>query len=195
MNCIIKFVFDRVFAFAGFILLLPFLLLISVLIILRDGWPPFFIQERVGRRGRLFRMVKFRTMKKNDGANSVSVKGDSRITSTGAFLRRYKLDELPELWNVLVGQMSFVGPRPDVPGYADMLEGDDRKILELRPGVTGPATLKYAKEEELLAGVDNPVKYNDEVIFPDKVRINLGYYHSHNIFTDIRIILKTLFKK
>lgn len=194
MNCIIKFVFDRVFALAGLILLLPVLILISILIIHRDGWPPFFIQERVGRRGRLFRMVKFRTMKKNDGANSVSVKGDSRITETGAFLRRYKLDELPELWNVLIGQMSFVGPRPDVPGYADVLEGDDRKILELRPGVTGPATLKYANEEELLAGVENPVRYNDEVIFPDKVRINLGYYHNHNIFTDIRIIFKTLFK-
>jgi lipopolysaccharide/colanic/teichoic acid biosynthesis glycosyltransferase len=195
MNCIIKFVFDRVFALAGLILLLPLLILITALIFCRDGWPPFFVQKRVGRRGRLFRMVKFRTMKRNDGSNSVSVKGDSRITATGAFLRRYKLDELPELWNVLVGQMSFVGPRPDVPGYADMLEGEERKILELRPGVTGPATLKYANEEELLAGVENPVQYNDEVIFPDKVRINLVYYHNHNIFTDIRIILKTLFKK
>lgn len=138
-------------------------------------------------------MIKFRTMHRNDGSNTVSVKGDSRITSTGAFLRRYKLDELPGLLNVLAGDMSFVGPRPDVPGYADLLEGEQRKILELRPGITGPATLKYAGEEELLSSVEDPQKYNDEVIFPDKVKINLEYYHNHNLVTDLRIIFKTLF--
>jgi lipopolysaccharide/colanic/teichoic acid biosynthesis glycosyltransferase len=191
----VKFVFDRVFAFFGLLLALPLLLLISLLVLIRDGRPVFFVQRRVGRHGKLFPMVKFRTMKPNDGRNTVSVKGDTRITRTGAFLRKYKLDELPGLWNVLVGHMSFVGPRPDVPGYADLLQGEDRLILNLRPGITGPATLKYAHEEELLAAVDNPVKYNDEVIFPDKVRINLAYYRNHNILTDIRIIFDTLFKR
>ncbi|HRZ41300.1 MAG TPA: sugar transferase [Bacteroidales bacterium] len=186
-----KYLFDRVLSFAGLILLLPVLAVIALVILWRDGRPVFFIQPRVGRNGRLFRMVKFRTMRRNDGANTVSVLGDSRITPTGAWLRRHKLDELPELWNVLAGQMSLVGPRPDVPGYADRLAGDDRLILQLRPGITGPATLKYTREEELLAGVEDPVRYNNEVIWPDKVRINLAYYHHHNLFTDLKIIIKT----
>jgi lipopolysaccharide/colanic/teichoic acid biosynthesis glycosyltransferase len=193
MNRIIKYIFDRVAALTGLMVAFPLLLVISAVILVHDGWPVFFIQRRVGRHGRLFRMVKFRTMRRNDGMNTVSVRGDIRITPTGAFLRKHKLDELPELWNVLIGQMSFVGPRPDMPGYADQLLGEDRLILNLRPGITGPATLKYAGEEELLATVENPQQYNDEVIFPDKVRINLAYYHHHNLVTDIRIILKTLF--
>lgn len=140
-------------------------------------------------------MIKFRTMVKNDGKNTISVKGDKRITKTGAFLRKYKLDELPELINVCLGQMSFVGPRPDVPGYADKLEGEDRLILLLRPGITGPATLKYADEETILAQVDDPVRYNDEVIYPDKVKINLKYYRQHNIWLDLKIIFATIFRK
>lgn len=126
------------------------------------------------------------------GGSSVSVAGESRITSLGAKLRKYKLDELPELWNVLIGDMSFVGPRPDVPGYADSLQGDDREVLELRPGVTGPASLKYRDEEEILAKVDDPQKYNDEVIFPDKVRINRYYLHHHSFMVDIRMIVATV---
>ncbi len=192
MNNLIKYLFDRILSFFGLILVLPLLAGIGLVILLRDGRPVFFIQPRVGRNGSTFRMLKFRTMRINDGSNTVSVKGDSRITPTGAWLRRHKLDELPELWNVLVGQMSLVGPRPDVPGYADRLKGDDRLILKLRPGITGPATLKYAREEELLAGVKDPRQYNDEVLWPDKVRINLHYYHHHNLITDLRIILKTL---
>jgi len=191
---IVKFIFDRIAALLGLILLLPFIVFISFFIAVSSGFPVFFIQKRVGKNGKLFRMIKFRTMKKNDSKNTVSVKGDSRITKTGAFLRKYKLDELPELWNVLTGQMSFVGPRPDVPGYADVLKGDDRKILKLRPGITGPATLKYANEEELLAGVEDFVKYNDEVIFPDKVRINLRYYHKHSFILDLKIIFATIFR-
>ena len=109
-------------------------------------------------------------------------------------LRRYKLDELPELWNVLIGDMSLVGPRPDVPGYADRLTGEDRDVLRLRPGITGPASLKYANEEEILALVDDPQRYNDEVIFPDKVRINLQYYRSHSLAGDIRLIFATIFR-
>lgn len=129
----------------------------------------------------------------NHGGSTISVKGENRITPVGAILRRYKLDELPELWNVFKGDMSFVGPRPDMPEYSKKLVGEERKILELRPGITGPATLKYANEEELLISIDDPQKYNDEVIWPDKVRINLDYYHSRSFFGDILVILKTIF--
>ena len=125
---------------------------------------------------------------------SITVGNDHRITPIGKFLRRWKLDELPTLWNVLKGDMSFVGPRPDVPGYADKLEGESRRVLEMRPGITGPATLKYANEEQLLAGVDNPIKYNDDVISPDKVRINLDYMNNLSMWTDIKIIFKTIFR-
>lgn len=190
----VKYIFDRVAVIIGLPIFLPVILIISVAILIREGPPVFFIQKRVGKGGKLFNMIKFRTMRKNDGSNTVSVHGDSRITSTGLFLRKYKLDELPELWHVLTGQMSLVGPRPDVPGYADALKGEERKILMLRPGITGPATLKYANEEKLLSKTDNPVKYNDEVIFPDKVKINLNYYYNHNLITDIKIIINTLFK-
>lgn len=194
MKLVIKYLFDRIFGLSGLLVLLPVIIIIAIVVLWKDGRPAFFLQQRVGKNGKLFPMVKFRTMRHNEGSNTVSVRGDSRITPFGAFLRKYKLDELPELWNVLIGQMSFVGPRPDVPGYADQLHGDDRKILELRPGITGPATLKYANEEELLATVENPQQYNDEVIFPDKVKINLEYYKHHHLFMDIKIIIKTLFK-
>ena len=129
----------------------------------------------------------------NHGGNTVSVRGEGRITPFGAWLRRYKLDELPELWNVLKGDMSFVGPRPDMPEYAGRLKGEECLILQLRPGITGPATLKYSHEEELLASVPNPKKYNDEVLWPDKVRINLDYYYNRNFFGDIKMILMTIF--
>lgn len=157
-----------------------------------DG-PVFFIQERVGQYGHLFKMIKFRTMITSQTGFSVSVKGESRITPLGAILRKYKIDELPELINVLFGQMSFVGPRPDVPGYSDKLIGEDRKILELKPGITCPATLIYANEEDFLATVSDPIKYNDEIIFPDKVKINLEYYYNNSFFGDLAIILKTIF--
>ena len=156
--------------------------------------PVFYIQKRVGRNGRLFKMYKFRSMKVGSDSSSVSVAGESRITPLGAVLRKYKLDELPELWNVLKGDMSFVGPRPDVPGYADNLIGEQRLILKLRPGITGPASLKYANEEEILALVNNPVEYNDNVIFPDKVRINLDYYYHHSFVGDIKLIFQTIFR-
>lgn len=156
------------------------------------GAPALFRQKRVGKDGRLFTLVKFRTMVPDHGGSSVSVAGESRITPFGAKLRRYKIDELPELWNVLIGDMSFVGPRPDVPGYADRLTGRDRDILRLRPGITGPATLKYRNEEDLLASQPDPVWYNDNVIFPDKVRINLDYLEHHTFWGDLRIIFETL---
>ena len=144
--------------------------------------PVFFVQQRVGRHGKLFKLVKFRTMSVNHNGGSISVKGESRITPFGKKLRNYKLDELPELWNVLKGEMSFVGPRPDVPGYADKLKGEDRKILLLKPGITGPASMKYTNEEEILAQQEDPVKYNNEVIYPDKVRINLEYLQRRTFF-------------
>ena len=194
----LKWIFDRVMALVGLFSLWPVLLIVALLIKLKmPGGPAFFTQERVGRGGKLFIMYKFRTMinATNKTWSSVSVAGQSRITPFGATLRRYKLDELPELWNVLIGDMSFVGPRPDVPGYADKLEGDDRRVLMLRPGITGPASLKYRDEEELLATVEDPVKYNDEVIYPDKVRINLYYLDHYSFVKDFQMILCTVLGK
>ena len=155
----------------------------------------FFIQKRIGKDGKLFTLIKIKTMKPLDGIKTtVTTKNDVRITPFGEFLRKWKFDELPSLWNVLKGDMSLVGPRPDVPGYADKLEGFDRRILELRPGITGPATLKYANEEQLLASIDDPEKYNDEVIFTDKVKMNLDYLDNWNFWLDIKIIFKTIFR-
>jgi lipopolysaccharide/colanic/teichoic acid biosynthesis glycosyltransferase len=159
-----------------------------------DG-PAIFKQKRVGKDGELFTMFKFRSMSVHHSGSSVSVAGEARITPLGAVLRKYKLDELPELWNVLIGDMSFVGPRPDVPGYADQLTGDDREVLNLRPGITGPASLKYRDEEELLAQQADPQKYNDEVIFPDKVRINRYYLHHYSFVKDIQMIFCTVLGK
>ena len=148
---ILKYFFDKIFAFIGLLLLSPVLVIVAILIKIKmPGGPVFFIQERVGRNGKLFNCHKFRTMSVVHHGNSVSVAGDERITLFGARLRHHKLDELPGLWDVLRGEMSFVGPRPDVPGYADKLTGDDRVILKLRPGITGPATLKYRDEDEMI---------------------------------------------
>ena len=139
-------------------------------------------------------MVKFRTMIVNHEGNTTSVLGDNRITPFGATLRKYKFDELPELWNVLKGDMSFVGPRPEVPEYTDRLLGEEKLILKLRPGITGPATIKYAREEELLAKVQDSKKFTDEIIWPDKVKLNLEYFYDRNFFLDIQIIIKTIFR-
>lgn len=190
-----KRIFDLIFSFIGLLILLPIFVTIAILIKIKmpDG-PIFFTQERVGQYGKMFKIYKFRTMTVSHNGSSISIKGENRITSLGAKLRKFKLDEIPELFNILKGEMSFVGPRPDVPGYADLLSGEDKKILGLKPGITGPASLKYANEEEILAKVYDPVKYNNEIIFPDKVKINLDYYYNHNIFLDIKLILKTVFR-
>lgn len=149
---LLKFLFDRLVSLVGLLVLWPVLVIVAILIRIKmPGGPVLFKQQRVGKDGKLFTMVKFRTMTVDHGGSSVSVAGESRITPLGATLRKYKLDELPELWNVLKGDMSFVGPRPDVPGYADQLQGDDREVLKLRPGITGPASLKYRDEEEQIA--------------------------------------------
>lgn len=188
-----KYVFDRIMALIGLLFLWPVLLAVAILIKVKmPGGPIIFKQKRVGRNGQLFTMYKFRSMTVGHGGSSVSVAGESRITPLGAKLRHYKLDELPELWNVLIGDMSLVGPRPDVPGYADQLKEKDRDVLKLRPGITGPASLKYRDEEDLLAKHSNPQKYNDEVIFPDKVRINLYYLHHYSFIKDIEMIFCTV---
>lgn len=193
---IAKYLFDRIMALVGLIVLSPVLLVVWMLIRIKmpDG-QAVFTQRRVGKGGKLFTMYKFRSMSAHHSGSTVSVAGESRITPLGAKLRRYKLDELPELWNVLIGDMSFVGPRPDVPGYADKLEGDDRRVLQLRPGITGPASLKYRDEEVLLASQADPQEYNDKVIYPDKVRINLYYLDHYSFLADIKMILATVLGK
>lgn len=219
---IIKFIFDRLVSLFGLLIIWPVLIIVAVLIKIKmPGGPVFFVQKRVGKDGKLFKCHKFRTMipvqnaegrnaKKGDKAwSTVSVAGDNRITPLGAKLRHYKLDELPGLWDVLIGNMSFVGPRPDVPGYADKLQGDDRDVLKLRPGITGPATLKYRLEDEMIseyvaqkqaAGDARPmqeiaVEYNDKVIYPDKVRLNCYYYRHYSFIKDIQMIFCTVLGK
>jgi len=206
----LKFVFDRVVALIGLLFLWPVLLIVACLVKIKmPGGPAFFCQQRVGKDGKLFTCHKFRSMTVKHSGSSISVAGDSRITPFGAKLRHYKIDELPELWDVLIGNMSFVGPRPDVPGYADKLEGDDRDVLKLRPGITGPATLKYRVEDEMIAayvsqrqaeGDARPMQeiateYNDTVIYPDKVRINCYYYRNYSFIRDIQMIFCTVLGK
>lgn len=190
-----KRIFDIIISVFAIIILSPLFLLISIVIKLTSKGPIFFIQERIGLNGSIFKIIKFRTMiNDHNSLNVVSIKNDSRITVVGKILRKYKLDEIPELINVLVGSMSLVGPRPDVPGYVDLLKGENRKILTLKPGITGPASLKYFNEEEILSSKKNPKDYNDKIIFPDKVKINLDYYYKNNIWIDIKIIFATILK-
>lgn len=214
---IFKWIFDRLASLFGLLILWPVLLIVAILIKIKmPGGPAFFCQERVGRGGKLFTCHKFRTMTVKHSGSTISVAGDSRITPFGAKLRHYKIDELPGLWDVLIGNMSFVGPRPDVPGYADKLEGDDRKVLKLRPGITGPATLKYRMEDEMIADFISEIKneklkvingleipqglsdqdlavwYNDNIIYPDKVRLNKYYYEHYSFLKDMEMIFATV---
>ena len=217
---ILKWLFDRCVAFFGLLFLWPVILITAILVKIKmPGGPAFFVQKRVGKDGKLFNCHKFRSMTVKHSGSTVSVAGDSRITPFGAKLRHYKIDELPGLWDVLIGNMSFVGPRPDVPGYADKLEGDDRDVLKLRPGITGPATLKYRVEDEMIAKFVSEIKagqneqvskfenapdfsamsdqeiavwYNDNVIYPDKVRLNCYYYRNYSFIKDIQMIFATV---
>jgi len=212
-----------VVALIGLLFLWPVLVIVAILVKVKmPGGAVFFVQKRVGKGGKLFECHKFRTMTVKHNGSTVSVAGDSRITPFGATLRHYKIDELPGLWDVFIGNMSFVGPRPDVPGYADKLEGADRDVLKLRPGITGPATLKYRLEDELLSNVRTLVQgsrfkvqgfsltqeqidkmsdqelavwYNDNVIYPDKVRLNCYYYRHYSFVKDIQMILCTVLGK
>lgn len=193
---LLKYLFDKIVSLIGLIIILPLLVSIAIIIKIKMPDGPFlFKQQRVGLYGKLFTLYKFRTMYNNHQGNSISIAGESRITGIGAFLRKYKLDELPELWNVLVGDMSIVGPRPDVPGFSDKLTGENRKILLMKPGITGPASLKYANEEKILSSVPDPIKYNEEIIFPDKVRINLDYLNNYSFALDLKIFIRTLIRK
>ena len=187
----IKRLFDIVFSFIGLLITWPIILIAWIVASIETKSNGFFLQKRVGKNGKLFTIIKIKTMYPNKGS-SVTTANDKRITKSGRFFRKYKIDELPQLINVLKGDMSFVGPRPDVPGYADKLEGEDRIILSVRPGITGPATLKYKNEEEILAKVDNPEEYNDNVIWPDKVRINKEYIKNWSFKKDLEYIIKTI---
>ena len=188
-----KRLFDFTAALAGLVVLSPLMVVLAVLVRATSPGPALFIQERVGRHGRLFRCAKFRTMCAGAQAQgTVTTATDARVTTVGRFLRRWKLDELPQLWNVLAGRMSFVGPRPDVPGYADRLQGDDRRILELRPGITGPATLLFREEERLLALARDPKAFNDAVVYPEKIRLNRDYLESGNFGRDVGYIFATV---
>ena len=190
----VKRIFDLLFAFFGIIFFAPIFLVIIFLIKLDSKGSVFFLQSRIGLEGEVFNIIKFRTMNINQNSNStITLKDDSRITRIGKYLRKYKLDELPELFNILLGEMSFVGPRPDVTGYADKLVGLDKNILKLKPGITSRASLKYANEEFLLTQVEDPVSYNNDTIYPDKVRMNLNYYNNHNIWIDIKVIFATIY--
>ena len=219
----LKFLFDRIVSFVGLLFFWPVILITAILVKVKmPGGPAFFVQKRVGKDGKLFNCHKFRSMTVKHSGSTVSVAGDSRITPFGAKLRHYKIDELPGLWDVLIGNMSFVGPRPDVPGYADKLEGADRDVLKLRPGITGPATLKYRVEDEMIAGFVADIKagkneqvakfenapdfstmsdqeiavwYNDNVIYPDKVRLNCYYYRNYSFIKDIQMIFATVLGK
>ena len=188
-----KWCFDRVVALVGLIVLFLPLLVIAILIKIDSKGPVFFLQWRIGKEGKPFRICKFRTMLHQSEGDSITISSDPRITRMGLWLRHSKVDCLTELVNVLIGQMSLVGPRPDVPGYADQLQGDDRQILQLRPGITGPASIKYRNEEELLAQQADPKWYNDNVIWPDKVKINLEYLKHWTFLGDITLIFRTVF--
>ena len=205
----LKYLFDRMLSLFGLIILSPVMLVVAVLIRVKMGGPVLFKQERVGKDGKLFTIFKFRTMEEGQDEFSISMVGDQRILPIGIKLRKYKLDELPQLWNVLKGKMSFVGPRPDVPGYADFLQGNDREMLKLRPGITGPASLKYRNEEDLIADYVKQAKaqgdprserdialwFNDNVLWPDKVRINCYYASHYSFLKDIEMIFCTVLGK
>lgn len=217
----LKFLFDRIVALFGLLFLWPLLLIVAILIKVKMPGPVLFVQKRVGKGGKVFNCHKFRSMKLAHNGSTVSVAGESRITPLGSKLRRYKIDELPGLWDVLIGKMSFVGPRPDVPGYADQLSGSDRDVLKLRPGITGPASLKYRDEEDMIAEFIEKVKkkdssildqfrnidfakmtdeqiaiwYNDNIIYPDKVRINCYYYRNYSFVKDLQMIFATVMGK
>ncbi|MEM7366038.1 MAG: sugar transferase [Pseudomonadota bacterium] len=190
----IKRLFDLVLSMFGLALTGGFILVGWLVATVDTGENGFFRQARIGRFGIPFKVVKLRTMKNVSSQEStVTVRGDSRITPIGSWLRRLKLDELPQLWNVLVGEMSFVGPRPDVAGFADRLTGEDRVILSIRPGITGPATLQFRDEEVLLASQTDPERYNRETLYPEKVRINRMYVEHYSFGKDVQYIVRTIF--
>jgi lipopolysaccharide/colanic/teichoic acid biosynthesis glycosyltransferase len=193
LQVLCKRLFDITGAALGLLAFSPAMLLIMVVHKLSSRGPIFYIQPRIGRGSRIINVIKFRTMVEDgEQYGTITTASDARITTAGRWLRRLKLDEFPQLWNVFVGDMSFVGPRPDVSGYADRLIGQARDILSLRPGITGPASLYFKNEEELLDGADDPKKFNDQMIYPAKVAINLTYLEQWSLLRDIGYIIITL---
>lgn len=194
-NRIIKRLFDIIFSIFGLLFTFP-VIFISFLAASSDvKGNGIFSQPRIGKNGKVFNVYKIKTMKDlkiGEKRSSITYEVVSEITKSGFFLRKYKIDELPQLWNVLIGDMSFVGPRPDVSGYADLLEGDDRVILNIRPGITGPASLKYRDEDQLLSSQPDPKYYNDRVIWPDKIKINKQYISDYSFLEDLKYIITTL---
>jgi lipopolysaccharide/colanic/teichoic acid biosynthesis glycosyltransferase len=189
----LKRAFDASAALIGLIVLSPIIFLCWATAAFETRSNGFFIQKRIGRHGRTIRVCKIKTMYPADGKRSpIASRNLSAITRSGRVFRKYKLDELPQLFNVLVGSMSLVGPRPDVPGYADRLQGPDKVILLMRPGITGPASIKYKDEETILAAADDPESYNDQVIWPDKVRINREYFSNYSLLLDVKYIVRTI---
>lgn len=172
---------DFILSFFGLLILSPLLIFITILLVFIHKSHPIFLQTRVGQYGKYFKVYKFKTIMGNRQPNEFL-----------KLLRKTKIDELPQLINILKGEMSLVGPRPDIPGYYDELKGEDRMILKLKPGLTGHASLKYSNEEYILSQQQDPLKYNDEVIFPEKVKLNLEYYRNVSFLFDLKILLKTI---
>ncbi|WP_317039843.1 sugar transferase [Cochleicola gelatinilyticus] len=186
--------FDVVVSFIGLLCTGWIIIITAILARMDTKLSGFFKQKRVGQHGAIFEVYKLRSMKHVEGVTTtVSTDNDPRITRLGRFWRKSKLDELPQLINVFMGDMSFVGPRPDVPGFADRLEGEDRILLTIKPGITGPASIYFKDEEALLAAQNNPERYNREVIWPKKVELNKAYINNYSIFKDIEYIFKTIF--
>jgi len=193
VNHNIKRIFDIVLSFVGLIFTIPIIFIAWIIASFETKSNGMFIQKRVGQNGKLFNVYKIKTMKQVDGIDTtITSANDVRITKSGKFFRDTKIDELPQLFNVLIGNMSFVGPRPDVEGYADKLQGEDRIILTIKPGITGPASLEYKNEEEILSKQEDPKWYNDNIIWPHKVKINKEYIKNWSLKKDIEYIIKTV---
>jgi len=189
----LKRIFDLFFSLFGILVFFVPILVLIFFATISTKKMGLYTQQRVGKNAKLFTMFKIRTMKGKDNDNFITLKNNNRITPFGKILRQFKFDELPQLFNVLLGNMSLVGPRPDVIGYADELVGSDRIILTIKPGITGPATIKFKNEEMILDSQVNPLQYNDEVIWKEKVEINKKYTENWTLIEDIKLILKTIF--
>lgn len=196
LNQITKRIFDFLLSLAGVIILSPIFIIVSIAIKIDSKGSILFLQKRVGRYGKEFNIYKFRTMVTDAErlGKQITVGKDNRITRVGAFLRKFKIDELPQLFNVLKGDMSLVGPRPEVPKYVDLYTDEQRKVLDVRPGITDMASLRYKDENDILGKVENPEEYYINVIMKDKLRLNLEYIEKSNVFFDIYLIVKTVIK-
>ena len=193
-----KNIFDYSVAILSLPLVLPVILVCWIIASIDTKSNGFFYQNRIGKNGLPFRVIKIKTMynpTKSEQRSAITANVQTKISKSGSIFRKYKLDELPQILNILSGNMSFVGPRPDVPGYADCLQGEDRIVLKLKPGITGPASIKYKNEEKILAAQTNPQEYNDTIIWPDKVQINKTYYNNYTFSKDIKYILQTIFDR